>query len=230
MNTWADIRSTFRSMVNDDNALFFTASQATAWANKALRDMAGETEYRDGVGTVAVTAGSYGASVGTALSMWRMEWDNEVLLPTTYDALARKYRNWAEYTGEPRLYYLDHQRGSETLVAGLYPIPAANGTARYYTKAVPTAVSDASPSTEIDLPDWSVGGVLYYMLSQAYRSDSKRRNIKLAAYWEAMYLGVRDRLKGRSYSRMVFRAPSSTPLRMGMDVWRRAPEYVTGTV
>lgn len=234
MNTWGDIRSTFRAMVGDPDAYFFTAAQVLSWANRGLRDLAQYAQYRDKRIDKTVLMASEGVNLGSdVLRIWRAEGTvqgtYQALYPTTKTHLVKSYRYWFNVTGTPRNYYLDLQRASSDTVVGLYPIPASSTDFYFYCHVVPTEVSDGDTAAEVDVPNWAVASVLYYMLYQAYSADTKLQDFDRADFWKLMYDRQRDRLKQRSLSKVIPDKDWRSHRRVYPDIGMQSPEYVTGT-
>ena len=236
MNTWAEIKQAFMSMSGGTKTYspFFTEAQALAWANRALRDMGQYCWYRDAAVERTVGATSETVNVGNVIRVWRAEAEESGVMKglssTRKDDLLREHRYWYNTRGTIRKYYLDMVRSGSFLSVGLYPIPQAETDMRFYCYVYPDEVSDASPSDEIDIPEWAVAGVLYYMLGQAYASDSKIQDFGIADFWVDLYLGIRENLKDLALGKVSPLARLPMRHRNKTDVRAQAPEYITGTV
>ena len=231
LNTWTDIRAAFRDITGDTGATIFSAATVARWANLALGDLCEAARYIDeqyvvgasaGVGSYAVTAGGYGVT--------RVEYDGSVLFPITRNGLRSHARDWSTRTGLPRFYYLTEMSATpDSLFVGLYEIPSSNlaNGIRIWYQAYPTAVSDASPSSEIEVPDWAVGAVLFYMLREAYTSDTQTlQDFSKADMYGIMYEDAKQRLVGRARGALPKKWEYGQPGRPSLNVLNRLPDRI----
>ena len=204
MNTWTDIKAAFDDVTGDSSRIFFPAAAVVRWANLALDDLCDAARYVDTAVTADTSTSGITSLSGGGYAIWRVEYDDEVLWPITRDKLRTADRDWNYRTGTPRFYYLD-QTGSvpDYLQFGIWEKTATNevGALRVWVHSYPTDVSDSSPSSEIDVPDWAVSAVLFYMLVKAYESDTKLQNFDTAAVYRMMYEDIKERLVVRSKGR-----------------------------
>lgn len=230
MNTWADIKSTFEDILADSGNAFISDATQVRWANAALRELCEAARYIEaqkvsnvasGVSQYAVTEGGY--------SVVRVEYDGEALFPIYRSHLRQCMRDFSGHTGLPRFYFLDEINATpDNLYVGVYETPSANLTngLRIWYHGYPAAVSDSSPSTEIEIPDWAVGGVLFYMLREAYTADTNVRNLDTAAFYGMLYDDVLDRLVSRSRSRLAKSWQSGQRAYQPQSILNRLPDRV----
>jgi len=236
MNTWRDIRDTTFQMLGDapGRNIYFSDAQITRWANKGLRDLAWFAKYKDTEFTATVAGGSETVSIGGILRLWRGEATvagvSQVLFPTTKDQLIHDYRRFYDIAGSVREYYVDQTRRTQSLAVGLFPKPTASTDVRFYCYDIPTEVSDLTLDDEIEIPNWAVGAVMYYILGEAYRADTTIMNKATSNLFRALYDDVRSRVADRSMNKVLMSGRRWTAGLRGTDVWARSPEFITGTV
>lgn len=79
----------------------------------------------------------------------------------------------------------------------VYDESEQNNIELIYWADAPSSFADGIP-----LPAWAHPGVLYYMLSEAYSTDTEIRNDELAAFWYTLFDRVLQRLGGRAASKL----------------------------
>lgn len=233
MNTYGDIRNTFYQMFRDSptDQVFITTTQADNFANKGLRDMAQAAWYKDAEVDIASSATEF--SLGEHIRCWRGEGTVagtlQYMKPISKESLIQSFRRFETVTGVPRHWFLDYNRVDENVRVGIYPDPGTLTAYKFYCYTWPTPVTSAATSFELDMPDWAVAGLMYYMLWQAYLSDTKRQDLDLAAFYRDLYYEVRDLLIGASKGRMPSYPDRHKQLNLGASLRARSPEIITGT-
>ena len=199
--------------------------------NRALNETCERARYRDDYDEINSVGGTLEYAITSdAYDITRVEYDDEVLLPIARDALRHAERDWQNRTGTPRYYYLDEIYDSqEYLTVGLWEAPSSNGTGniRIWYHAVPATAKSTAPTTELDIPDWAVGAVLFYMLYLAYTSDTKMQNFQTAAVYKLMYEDLLDRLISRSRDHTQKKWVSGQPSGPSLHVLNRLPQRIT---
>lgn len=234
MNTYADIRNTFFQLVNDAPAanVHFTTDQAELWANTALRDMAQASGYADAVLTTPLSPGFETYALGEMRGLWRVEIKTSGiyrhLAQTTKSRLYDDFHSFTEISGEPRNFYSDATRIDDDVRVGFFPKPDSTYYYRFFSQATPTAVDNGSLSAEVDVPHWCVGAVLYYMLYQAYRADTKIRDKRKSDMYKGLYSIHLDSLIGRTRGKLrdVLKPHGRRSRRRFSS---QLPETITGT-
>ena len=209
METYGDVFDAFYPLIGDSitAGTFVNSTQAYALANKAVRNLADESRCIDVITALTWTASS-STWVPTSgadydfVSLWRVEVDDEKVLPITKDELRRRDREWQQRTGTPYLYYLDEEArdAAGNMTIGLYPTPDANVTVRFY--AAINGYRGNNTTEYIQLPKWAVPGVLYSMLADFYRMPGVRRNMQASKFYKALYDDVKARLVQESNARL----------------------------
>lgn len=227
MNTYTEILAAFNDVTRDSARHHFSAGTVDNFANRALRAICERTKYLSKSDAVNVTS-AVAETQDPGYDIFRVDYENEVLLPITRDQLRYADRDWASRTGTPKYYYLDelYRADQQYLRANLFEAPSSGG-ARIWYHAYPTEVDNASPSGEIEIPDWAVGAVLYYMLYLAYRSETQIRNENTSAFYKMLYDHVLDRLQARVYSENPKRWICGEPARPSVGVTNRLPQRIT---
>ncbi len=229
MATWGSLRSTFYTLVGDvaGSNIFFTPAQVRGFANKALRDAGQKTFYKDYEYTGTAPADSAGVAVGDVYAPWRGESDisgtSQVMTATTMERILKGHLNWASTRGTLREYYTDQRRSGAECAVGFYPKPGADTDIRFYFYAVPDEVDDAELNINVDIPAWASAAILFHMLYQAYRIDSKKRDISVSGYYKMLYNDVIDSLTVRVNSKIVRKADSRHRVRNQFDLISRSP-------
>jgi len=207
VETWADIRAIFWEIMQDSEAAqqFFTETQITNWANKALREMATATiplEVRATFSTVSESP-LYGLG-SRAMKIFRLEIDNWRLGVTSEDKLFKSDRNWRTIGGDPKAYYISQFTDSDDLVFGLYPEPRSVLDGIVYYRAKPPTVSSSTDTSRLQVPSWAVWGVLYSMLSDAYLAEGRRHEKTNSSYkyYKMLFNDIVDRLAARSRAKL----------------------------
>lgn len=205
MNTWNDILAAFNDITRDSGNYEWSLAQKVRYANRALREICEACKYVDenevmnvvsGTGTYSVTAAGY--------DVFRVEYDDQALLPITRDTLRDHDETYHTLSGQPRFYYLDEIYSTQdALAVSLYYVPGTSVTngLRVWYHAYPTALTTSSTTEELEIPDWAVGAVLFYMLSIAFRAETRRKNIQTAAFYRMMYEDILDSLISRTNRR-----------------------------
>jgi hypothetical protein len=231
VNTWSDIKTAFETNVGYANNVFFSDAAQVRMANRALDELGQSTRYLEASGQCNAVSGTatYAAEEGYRIN--RIEYDDVVLFPITRDDMRHMDRDWATRTGLPKYFYLDEQSNAAAADWPYFSVwytPSANLTNgfRYYYDAVPTAVSNSSPSAEMEIPEWACGAVLFYMLSEAYEAETNLQNFETAAMYRMMYRDIRDRLEARSNDRLPKKWKAGAPHSPTLRVLNRLPDRV----
>jgi hypothetical protein len=230
VNTYADILAAFNDVTRDSGRYFFTAAQVDRFANRAVDEVARrsrcilENEVVNSVsGTLeyAISADGY--------AVRRVEYDGEALMPISHDKLRYADRNWEQRSGRPKFYYLDEIYDSqEYLTVGVWEAPSTDDVnIRIWYDAVPRALENDKPTAEVEVPDWAVGSVLFYMLYLAYTSDTKMQNFQTAAIYKLMYEDIMGRLELRSNDRNPKKWVSGQPSTPSLSILNRLPQRIT---
>jgi hypothetical protein len=227
MKLWQDIRNSFEDTVGDTSGYFFSADTQARWANAALRDLCENARYKDGEYTRSVGGGvgEYFV-VATSYAVRRVEVDDEVMYPITKGELRRGYPDFASLSGRPKFYYLD-ETGShpDYIKVGLFEAPGTSLTMRVWHDAAPNPVANttAGLAADVDVPDWAVGAVLFYMLALAYEADTKLRNVETARFYWGLYADTMERLVIRSRDRQPKRWVCGSGAYPSVNVLNRLP-------
>ncbi len=197
-------------MANRASARLMTTTQLDNWANAVLSELAEHAEYLDEVVVGSTVSGTAkynvgGGGGGDALSIWRVEIDDEYIDPTTTKELYGSSRTYQAQTGRPRWYYLDSLRLStvDDTTVGLWPVPNAVYDLRITLTTAPDALTTALSGNPVMLPLWATPGLLWGILSKFYESESRMQNLKASSFYRMMFDDVMTRLRARSYSRVT---------------------------
>ena len=235
MNTWTDIRNAFYDVIGDPQRALVPVATAERWANLGLYDLCEAALYNDTAATQNVVASTALYSISDDVyEIFRVEYDDEVLTPITNDDLARDGRDYQYRTGKPRFYTLDEMytetASPDKVYVRLWETPSSNLTngLRVWYHGYPDDVDNDSPGTDIDVPDWAVGAVLFYMLARAYESQYSvgMQNFDTAAFYAMMYEDIRDRLVIRSRERVPKRWVAGASAGPSANVMNRLPDRV----
>lgn len=232
MNTWTDIKAAFEDIIGDHRNVFFSDDWQVRAANRALEEMCRASRYKDQIVRSNIAADTNYYTSSSSYDVTRVEFDDEVLTQTTKEFIRRRDWNWEAQTGLPRWVFLDqipNTGAADSIYIGVYPAYGSdlvNGL-RVWSHGKPTAVSDSSPSDELDIPDWAVGGVLFYMLRQAFMSEvHSKQDFGAAAMYEMLYEDVLDRLVHRANARAPKRWVSGGSSRRSRHISRRLPDGI----
>ena len=203
METWQDIKDFFFSAVQDTEAgqMFFSTTQAAAWANAALWEYAVEAKFFDVIQEQNTVDGTAVYAVGDALTppveVWRVEIDDEKIRAINTDELRRVDRRWPSRSGQPNFYYMDEVGAGDaaTVYIGLHDEPNGVYELRTYSYGIPAQVSDSADTDSVQVPKWAIYGVLWYMLSEAYMAETSRQNFDTSMFYRRLYEGTLERLQ-----------------------------------
>lgn len=234
METWQDIKDFFFDAVQDreTSQAFFTTTQAVAWANAALWEMAEVTKYYDVTQAQNTAAGTriyqVGASGMPPLGIWRVEIDDEAIRPTTEKTISKDRAKWENRSGIPKFYYLDQANAvPDRLKLGLYEEPDGIYELRTYSYGVPAQVSDSADGDSLQVPQWAIHGVLWYMLSEAYMAETRRMNMDTSAFYRMLFEGILDRLEARTNNRLAKRwVAAEGGHQFDADFWSNLPDTI----
>ncbi|HUV62945.1 MAG TPA: hypothetical protein VMW24_03550 [Sedimentisphaerales bacterium] len=234
METWQDIKDFFFPAMQDTETsqTFFTTTQAVNWANGALWEMAQHAEYLDVIQEQNTVDGTSAYSVGPAgefpYAIWRVEIDDEAIRPTTADAFRRSDRTWESNSGKPRFYYTDLFTNASTYRLGLYWEPNGVYELRTYSYGVPAQVAEDADTDKLQVPQWAIYGVLWYMLSEAYSAETRRQNPETAGFYRRLYDDMLDRLRARSNNRLSEKTwvVGSSPSHFIDNFWHDLPDTI----
>ncbi|HUV64428.1 MAG TPA: hypothetical protein VMW24_11060 [Sedimentisphaerales bacterium] len=210
METWQDIKDFFWPAVQDSETsqIFFNSTQALAWANGALWEMGQHAQYTDLIQEQNTANGqrvyTIGSSGSAPYGVWRVEIDGEAIRATTEADVTNLDQNWETRSQIPRFYYLDGFIGGTGDLAkiALYPEPNGIYELRTYCYGVPEQVSDSADTDKLQVPQWAIYGVLWYMLAEAFMAETRRQNLETSAYYRGLYDKLLDRLQMRTASRL----------------------------
>ena len=205
METWQDIKDFFFPAVQDTEASqsFFTTDQAVAWANGALWEMAQYAQYIDAVqtqNTVSGTASYYIGSTGLPpFGVWRVEIDDEKISAIDTRELRKNDFRWSTRSGRPYFYYMDEiSPNPDYLRIGLVDNPNGVYELRTYAYGVPAQVAEGSDTDSVQVPQWAIYGVLWYMLSEAFMTEGRRQNLATSNFYRMLYDDTLERLRART--------------------------------
>jgi hypothetical protein len=230
---YSDVLAQFNDITRDVNRYHFSQGQVDRFANRALDDLCSRARYKDteesvngvsGTAVYAVTSDGY--------DVFRVEYDDERLVPITRNSLRTNGSDWASRTGKPRFYYLDENYSSQSyLSVGLWETPSANLTSglRIWFHSVPTTAVGTTAgglAADVDVPDWAAGAVLFYMLYLAYTADTKIQSFEAAAIYKMMYEDIADRLVLRSRDKSPKKWVSGSSSGPSLNVLNRLPERI----
>lgn len=231
--TYGDIKDQFDSIFRDSGRYHLTDAQVDRFANRALREICERARYDDVAEEINSVSGTGEYSVtGDGYDVFRVEYDDEVLWPVTTTELKSSNRTWESRVGRPRFYYLDAITGDQdALTVGLYEKPNANLTNgvrvwyhAYPSEAITGAFGDLS---QIDIPEWASGAVVFYMLHLAYITETPMQNLGAAAVYKLMYEDILDRLVKRSRDRHPKNWVSGAPAGPSIFAINRLPQRIT---
>jgi hypothetical protein len=213
VSSWQDVLDTFYGIVKDTEAAqtWLTTTQAEAWANQCLAELAEYTLPVDKAIVWAATAGEPQYALNTTgsgtLEVKLVEVNDEAIPRTTQRELWASSPTWQEHTGQPRFYYTDGLNGfdSEGLDIAFWPTPETTDSLRVTLAVVPDAVDNAAMTNPVMLPLWAVPGLLWGMLSVAYKAETRLQNLSTAQLFRTMFEDVMERLRMRSYDRVPVR-------------------------
>ena len=231
--TWQNVKDLFYETIGDREAdgHFFATATVTDFANDAIYEASHRTRYCDyyeagttvaGTALVAVTAGRH-------VQVWRVEVDDEKMIPITTDEIRRRDRYWASRTGTPRFYMLDeYQLVGDVPLIRLFETPNTTGTAvKIYAYGPQYIITDASPTQNINVPEWFAYALLFGMLCRAYEADTEMQSFEKAEFYRMLWEDAMGRLRGRSFSRLAKRwefKPQGK--KRGLDIRNRIPEHI----
>lgn len=231
MSTYASILGSFNDITRDTGRYYFTNAQVDRFAMRALTEMCERARYKDTYQNINAVAGTLEYAISAAgYDVTRVEYDGSILIPINRDELRHADRDWSQRSGSPKYYYLDEIYDSqEYLTVGIWEAPSANlasGVTVWY-HAVPTAPAYTATSTEVDIPDWASGAMLFYMLYIAYTADTKMQNFAAAAIYKLMYEDLLERLVMRSRSKNPKKWASGSSSGPNLSVLNRLPQRIT---
>lgn len=231
MSTYGDILDNFKDYMGEVTERYFSAAQIDSFAHRGLKELCERGRYKDTPEEINIVNGTSEYAVsGDGYDVFRVEYDDEMILPITRDQLRSADRDWAYRTGLPRYYYLDEIYGSQDyLSVGLFETPGTDLTdgLRVWYHEYPDAPSSSSTSTELDVPDWASAAVLYYMLYMAYSAETRRQDFAVADFFYALFSELSERVEIRSNDRLPKGWVSGTPSGPSAHVKNRLPERIT---
>ena len=235
METYKDVKDFVFAALQDTEAgqFFFSSAQIKTWTNLALWEMAEESKFLDKIetqNTVDGTAAYYvGGNGAPPFGIWRMEIDDEAIQAITKDRLRQFSRTWEDISGSPHYYYLDDINYiPDYFQFRLWEEPNGVYEIRAYTYDLPAQVFDGAETDSIQVPQWAIYGVVWYVLSEAYMAETTRQNYDTAAFYRMLFEDVVHRLKGRAGDKMgekswVFGGDKS---RFTDDFWSDLPDTI----
>jgi len=202
---WTDIKNLFWEMMEDTETAqqFFTETQLTNWGNKALQEMSRATRPIDKITSFNTVAESPQYDLGSGvIKVTRVVVDRHRLDAVTEGQLFAGQREWRRVVGVPRLYWVGPFTDSDSYVFGLHPEPGSVYSSKAYFTKMPDAVSTANDTNRPQVPTWAVYGILWSMLSDAYRAEGRRFNAKASKFFRMLFEDTVSRLRARSFSRL----------------------------
>jgi len=228
MNTWTNILAAFNDIVRDRSDRFFSAAQKLRFANRALREICEHCEYTEEYEDINTVAGTATYEVtADAYRVLRVEYDGQAITPILTDDLMALDAKYATRTGTPKFYYLGGMTGSQdAITVGLSDVPSVsveNGLRVWYS-AYPTEI--VAGTGEIEIPDWSVSAVLFYMLHLAYLTSGVRKNLKTSEFFRMLYEEVLDALARRRNSRLPKKWKGGEDPRITVASLSQLPDHI----
>ncbi|RKX43972.1 MAG: hypothetical protein DRP64_07425 [Verrucomicrobia bacterium] len=232
---YGDIYDDFNDITGNGGNYFFADATIDRFANRALEETCERARYKDKAELVNVVGGTAVYPVTSdGYDIFRVEYDDEILYPITREALRHQDRDWATRTGLPRFYYLDeiYASAQNYMTVGLWETPSTSVTngLRIWYHVVPNAPASTSALTKavaVDIPEWASSAVLYFMLSLAYKVDTKIQNAGASALYSALYEDVLSRLIIRSNDRQPKTWTSGSASGPTRNVLNRLPQRIT---
>jgi len=235
--TYGDIIDQYDDITRETSGsrFYLTDDQVDRFANRALNEVCGSTRYFDYpfVANGVADQHAYTLSDNDVYDIFRVEYDDEVLWPITKDHLRHNDRNWSVRSGRPRFYYLDeHYTTDDDLTVGIWEAPSANLTngLRVWTHLHPPVVSsedEQALAATVQIPEWAVGAVLFYMLHLTYLAKTPIQDLDAAEIYRLLYEDIKDRLLRRSRDRQPKRWVSGAPSSPSLNVLNRLPQRIT---
>jgi len=231
---YGNIYDSFNELMGNSGNFFFSDATIDRFAFRALNEACERSRYKDTaevINSVADT-GEYEASAD-GYDIFRVEYDDEILLPISRAKLRHGDRDWESRSGTPRYYYLDEIYSvQDYLAVGLWEKPGtstASAIRLWYHGApnVPVSTSALTKAVAIEIPEWAAPLVLYYMLHLAYSADTKKQDFGASALYHMMYEDVLDRLVIRSRDRQPKHWVSGTARGPSIGVLNRLPQRIT---
>lgn len=235
METYKDIKDFVFAALQDTEAgqFFFTSTQIQTWTNLALWEMAEHAQYLDKIetqNTADGTAAYYVGGNGTPpFGIWRMEIDDEAIQAISQDRLREFSRTWKDVSGQPHYYYLDDINYTPDYYQfRLWEEPNGVYEIRSYVYDLPAQVFDGAETDSLQVPQWAVYGVAWYVLSEAYMAETTRQSYDTAAFYRMLYDDILDRLSGRAADKLgekqwIYGGGSS---RFLPDFWDNLPDTI----
>jgi hypothetical protein len=209
VQTWQDIKDFFFPAVQDTEAYqsFFTVAQALAWANSGLWEIAQYTQFLDTVqaqNTVTNTVKyQLGATGAPPMGVWRVEIDDEKIRAVTAEELARSDRRWQKRSNRPYFYYLDYANTTpDQFYIRLWETPNGVYSLRTYSYGVPAQVSESANTDKLQVPQWAIYAVLWYMLSEAYLAETRRQNFETSSFYRMLFEDTIERVMERTNTKI----------------------------
>ncbi len=236
METWQDVKDFFFPALQDTETgqRFFTTTQALAWANAGLWELGQHAQYYDLVETQntadADAAYFYGPDGLPPYGLWRVEIDDEAIRPTTIEMVTGLDRTWESRTGQPGFYYLnDSLEAMDHSQISLWEKPDGIYELRTYAYGVPAQVSDSADTDSLQVPQWAIYGVLWYMLSEAFLADTRRQSLDASGFYRMLYDDTLERLQDRANSRLNKRwVVAGEGHKFDKGFWSNLPDTITG--
>lgn len=181
-----EMKTTNKDLIGESTYDRFEEVEHTRWLNRALEDIAEATGYCCSEATWVTTADEEEIPYPSdAVSIFRIEYDNEELEKTTRDELDEEDADWeAADTGAPEKWYPDRN-----MTYGLYPKPDNAYTITVFYISVDDALSGDSSTPKIPTP---------YHIALCYFASAhmKREDGDMDAYTSLIgdYYRVRNKL------------------------------------
>jgi len=233
VNSYGEILSAFDDVTRDSGRYFFTQVQVDRFANRALTEICARARYKEVYELLDAVSGTLEYSIaGNGYRITRVEYDDEVLLHIGRNSLRHADRDWATRSGTPKYYYLDEMYDDDdNLTVGLWEAPGTAGTdnIRVWYEAMPNTAVGTLPLSKLaklDVPNWAVGAILFYMLHLAYLADTKMQNVATSAIYKMLYEDIVERLVMRSNDSSPKRWVMGSPSSPTASVLNRLPERI----
>lgn len=205
MAAYSLVMNMFDDITRDSARRHFSQAQVDRYTNRALQEICERTRHLDEQELINAVASTLEyATTSDGYNIFRVEYDGEVLIPIARDKLRIGTTDYSSRTGTPRFYYLDEMNDSSGYqVIGLFPAPGTNLTngIRVWSHAFPADVSGDALTTDIEIPDWAIGAVCYYVLSLAYTAETQIQDLEAAQMFNLLHEDILQRLIMRSRSK-----------------------------
>lgn len=231
MAAYSFVMNVFNDITRDSTRRHFSQAQVDRYANRALQEICERTRHLDAQETINAVSGTMEyATTSDGYDIYRVEYDGEVLIPVNRDFLRRGTVDYSSQTGTPKFYYLDEVNESTGYqVLGIVPSPGSSLTngIRVWSHPFPADVDGDALTTDVEIPDWAIGSVIFYMLKIAYTAESQVQDLKAVPMFDLLYEDSLDRLVMRSRSKQPKKWASGGPGGPVAGLLGRLPDRIT---